>query len=143
MIYVISNISDPYTAFVKDDPVRPHIPISERVNDNAKIFALIENEQLAAMVCARFCNGVPANEAELLVPITEPDTIVFYTIWSYTPGAGARLINEGLEQVKDNFPNIKRFVTLSPQTKMAERFHLCNGATIFRINSGSVNYEYQ
>lgn len=143
MIYVISNISDPYTAFVKDDPVRPHIPISERVNNNAKIFALIENEQLAAMVCARFCNGVPANEAELLVPITEPDTIVFYTIWSYTPGAGARLINEGLEQVKDNFPNIKRFVTLSPQTKMAERFHLRNGATIFRINSDSVNYEYQ
>ena len=143
MIYVISNISDSYTAFVKDDPVRPHIPISERVNDNAKIFALIENEQLAAMVCARFCNGVPANEAELLVPITEPDTIVFYTIWSYTPGAGARLINEGLEQVKDNFPNIKRFVTLSPQTKMAERFHLRNGATIFRINSDSVNYEYQ
>ena len=143
MIYVISDISDPYTAFVKDDPVRPHIPISERVNNNAKIFALIENEQLAAMVCARFCNGVPANEAELLVPITEPDTIVFYTIWSYTPGAGARLINEGLEQVKDNFPNIKRFVTLSPQTKMAERFHLRNGATIFRINSDSVNYEYQ
>ena len=143
MIYVNSNISDPYTAFVKDDPVRPHIPISERVNNNAKIFALIENEQLAAMVCARFCNGVPANEAELLVPITEPDTIVFYTIWSYTPGAGARLINEGLEQVKDIFPNIKRFVTLSPQTKMAERFHLRNGATIFRINSDSVNYEYQ
>ena len=143
MIYVISNISDPYTAFVKDDPVRPHIPISERVNNNAKIFALIENEQLAAMVCARFCNGVPANEAELLVPITEPDTIVFYTIWSYASGAGSRLNCEGLEQVKINFPNIKRFVTLSPQTKMAERFHLRNGATVFRINSGSVNYEYQ
>ena len=143
MIYVISNISDPYTAFVKDDPVRPHIPLSERINDNAKIFALIENEQVAAMVCARFCNGVAANEAELLVPITEPDTIVFYTIWSYTSGAGARLINEGLDRVKSEFPNIKKFVTLSPQTKMAERFHLRNGATVFRVNTGSVNYEYQ
>ena len=143
MIYVISNISDPYTAFVKDDPVRPHIPLNERVNDNAKIFALIENEQVAAMVCARFCNGVPASEAELLVSITEPDTIVFYTIWSYTSGAGARLINEGLDQVKSEFPNIKKFVTLSPQTKMAERFHLRNGATIFRVNADSVNYEYQ
>ena len=143
MIYVISNISDPYTAFVKDDPVRPHIPLSERINDNAKIFALIENEQVAAMVCARFCNGVPASEAELLLPITEPDTIVFYTIWSYTSGAGARLINEGLDRVKSEFPNIKKFVTLSPQTKMAERFHLRNGATVFRVNTGSVNYEYQ
>ena len=143
MIYVISNISDPYTAFVKDDPVRPHIPLSERINDNAKIFALIENEQVAAMVCARFCNGVPASEAELLVPITEPDTIVFYTIWSYTSGAGARLINEGLDRVKSEFPNIKKFVTLSPQTNMAARFHLRNGATIFRVNADSVNYEYQ
>ena len=143
MIYVISDLADPYTAYVKDDPVRPHIPLEQRVNDTAKIFALIENDQVSAMVCAKFCEGVPANESQLMYEVTDPDTIVFYTIWSYTPGAGARLIREGLEQVKVNFPNIKRFVTLSPQTKMAERFHLRNGATIFRINSDSVNYEYQ
>jgi len=143
MIYVISNLADPYTAYVKDDPVRPHIPLEQRVNDTAKIFALIENDQVSAMVCAKFCEGVPANEAQLMYEVADPDTIVFYTIWSYTPGAGAKLIREGLKQVKGNFPNIKRFVTLSPQTKMAERFHLRNGATVFRINSGSVNYEYQ
>ena len=141
---MLKLVNDDWTlGIVKDDPVRPHIPLNERVNDNAKIFALIENEQVAAMVCARFCNGVPASEAELLVSITEPDTIVFYTIWSYTTGAGARLINEGLDLVKSEFPNIKKFVTLSPQTKMAERFHLRNGATVFRVNAGSVNYEYQ
>jgi hypothetical protein len=143
MIYVISDLTDPFTSYVKDDPVRPHIPLNQRINDTAKIFALIENDQVSAMVCGKFCEGVPSNESQLMREVTNPDTIVFYTIWSYSPGAGARLIREGLEQVKINFPNIKRFVTLSPQTKMAERFHLRNGATVFRINSGSVNYEYQ
>ena len=143
MIYVISDLTDPFTSYVKDDPVRPHIPLNQRINDTAKIFALIENNQVSAMVCGKFCEGVPSNESQLMGEVTNPDTIVFYTIWSYSPGAGARLINEGLEKVKSEFPNIKKFVTLSPQTEMAERFHLRNGASIFRINSGSVNYEYQ
>ena len=142
MIYVISDPTDPYAAYIKDDPVRPYIPLNQRINGTAKIFALIENEQVSAMVCGKFCHGVPANESELMQDVADPDTIVFYTIWSYNPGAGAKLIREGLEKVKSEFSDIKKFVTLSPQTEMAERFHLRNGASIFRINSGSVNYEY-
>jgi hypothetical protein len=37
---------------------------------------------------------------------------------------------------------IKRFVTLSPKTEMAKRFHLKNGAIVFRENEETVNYEY-
>ena len=45
-------------------------------------------------------------------------------------------------QIKERFPTITRFVTLSPKTEMAKRFHTKNGATTFRENSESVNYEY-
>jgi hypothetical protein len=33
-------------------------------------------------------------------------------------------------------------VTLSPKTEMARRFHLKNGAIIFRENIETINYEY-
>jgi hypothetical protein len=33
-------------------------------------------------------------------------------------------------------------VTLSPKTDMARKFHLKNGAKIFRENEETVNYEY-
>ena len=82
-------------------------------------------------------------EQELLEDNTDnPDTVVFYTIWSYKPGAGQQLIREGLKQIKNQLPNVKRFVTLSPPTEMARKFHLRNGANVFRVNDGSVNYEY-
>jgi hypothetical protein len=74
--------------------------------------------------------------------IEEPDTAVFYTIWSYKPGAGQRLLREGLKKVQAELPNVKRFVTLSPLTDMARRFHTKNGASVFRVNSDTVNYEY-
>ena len=143
MIYAITETTDPLVSYIADDPVRPHIPLDKRVNRNARIFALMEDNNVSAMVCAKFCEGVPSNESQLMDEVTNPDTIVFYTIWSYKAGAGAQLINEGLEKIKQDFPNIKRFVTLSPPTKMAERFHLKNGAEIYRINAGSVNYQYQ
>ena len=142
MIYAITETTDPLVSYINDDPVRPYIPLDKRVNDTARIFALMEDDKVLAMVCAKFCKGVPANEAQLMDEVSNPDTVVFYTIWSYRAGAGAQLITEGLEKVKQEFPNITRFVTLSPCTNMAERFHLRNGASIFRVNSGSVNYEY-
>jgi hypothetical protein len=33
-------------------------------------------------------------------------------------------------------------VTLSPKTEMARRFHHKNGATTYRENADSVNYQY-
>jgi len=49
---------------------------------------------------------------------------------------------EGLKQLALQMPNVKRFVTLSPPTELARRFHIRNGANIFRVNEQSVNYEY-
>ena len=41
-----------------------------------------------------------------------------------------------------NKPEIQRYVTLSPKTEMAKRFHMRNGAVVFRENEDTVNYEY-
>ncbi len=145
MIYTITNLSDPLAAYLKDDPVRPHIPHELRFGSNSHVFALTdEQNHIEAMVCAKFCKGVPSTEDELLTATNEPepDTAVFYTIWSYKPGAGKRLIIEALKKAKSDLPNVKRFVTLSPPTDMAKKFHLRNGATIFRVNNDTVNYEY-
>ncbi len=143
MFYILSNTTDPFATYLKDDPVRPHIPHELRFGDYSKVFALTEDDKVQAMVCAKFCQGIPGSEQELLTPFEgEPDTAVFYTIWSYSPGAGQRLIREALQHAQKHLPNVKKFVTLSPPTEMARRFHLKNGASIFRINPDTVNYEY-
>ncbi len=143
MIYTLKDLTDPLATYLKDDPVRPHIPHEKRFGQHSQVFALTEDDSVKAMVCAKFCKGVPSNEEELLNNVAdEPDTVVFYTIWSYKPGAGQQLIREGLKQVQKDLPNVKKFVTLSPPTEMARRFHTKNGASIFRINNDTVNYEY-
>jgi hypothetical protein len=71
-----------------------------------------------------------------------PTTAIFYTIWSYAPGAGVELLRQTVSHIRAQFPTITRFVTLSPKTEMARRFHTKNGAVTFRENLDTVNYEY-
>lgn len=136
-------MNDPLASYLKDDPVRPHIPHDQRFGANRQVLALTEDNTVSAVVCARLCSSIPKDEHELLSDNSDnPDTAVFYTIWSYKPGAGQTLIREGLKKLAQEMPNVKRFVTLSPQTDLARRFHTKNGANIFRVNEQSVNYEY-
>lgn len=144
MIYELRNERDPFSYLLAEDPVRAHIPLSERFGKNRHVFALTNDNLVTAIVCSKLCNGVPASEQELLLDNSQnPNSIVFYTIWSYKSGAGQQLITEGLRLAKAKFSNIDRFVTLSPPTEMARRFHLKNGATVFRTNADTVNYEYK
>jgi len=143
MIYTIKDTLDPLAGYLKDDPVRPHIPYEQRFGSNRAVLALTDDATVKAVVCTRLCSSIPTSEEELLTDNSaNPDTAVFYTIWSYAPGAGQQLIREGLAKLQQENPNIKRFVTLSPPTEMAKRFHLKNGATVFRVNDTTVNYEY-
>ena len=68
---------------------------------------------------------------------------VFYTVWSYEKGAGREIVFKTVDWIKENKPHILRFVTLSPKTKMAERFHLRNGAVLLAENKESNNFEYR
>jgi len=143
MLYLITSDQDQYFSRLKEDPVRPTIDHTKRIGNNRDIFVLRnEQDDPTAITCVSYQDSVPTTENELFDDKKEPDVAVFYTIWSYRPGAGRDLILNAVNYIKNNKPNIARFVTLSPPTEMARRFHLKNGAQVFRENAETVNYEY-
>lgn len=142
-IISIQSLDHPLAQHLKDDPVRPDIPHEIRVKDNAEVFALQVGEELSAMVCVKYSDHIPSNVEELLEQSLNPSVAVFYTIWSYAAGAGRDMILEARKYIERTNPNIKDFVTYSPKTEVAKRFHLKNGAQIYRENTDSVNYKYK
>lgn len=141
MLSFIHETDHPLLAYVKDDPVRPDIPVEFRVTDNRFISTIVKEKPLA-MVCVSLHNFVPTSVEDLNNTTADADTAIFYTIWSYQPGAGADLLIQTVKEIQQKFPHIKKFVTLSPKTEMARRFHLKNGARVFRENLDTINYEY-
>lgn len=141
MLALIKDLTDPLLEYIKDDPVRPELPVEFRVEANRFVSALVD-EAPKAMVCVGLYDFVPSEVDDLTIVTENPTTAIFYTIWSYVPGAGADLLFQTVEEIKQKFPTVTRFVTLSPKTEMARRFHLKNGASIFRENQNTVNYEY-
>lgn len=142
MLRFISDLLDPVLSFIKDDPVRPEIPLDFRVSETSEIVVLEDSGTPQAIVCVAYRDFVPKDVQELMEEPSMPNVAVFYTIWSYAPGAGRNLIIEARKELPKRRPNINKFVTLSPQTEMAKNFHLKNGANVYRANSDSVNYEY-
>ncbi len=141
-LYHLRSIDDPLTRVIKDDPVRPHIPLEQRINEAAEILLLKTGEEVLAATCLQWLKDVPEDEQDLVDMDHTKDVAVFYTIWSYAPGAGAKLLQEAAAWLKQEYSDIKAIVTLSPQTEMAKRFHLKNGASVRRQNETSVNYQY-
>jgi hypothetical protein len=145
MIKQILSCDDQTLAYIADDPVRPHIPAQKRIEGNRKVFYLAnEDNDVLAMICLAFTDGVATTELELNRYMTFEGTIVcmFYTLWSYAPGAGRELALNIVDYVKNNYPHVKRIVTLSPKTEMARRFHLKNGAFELQVNAETINFEY-
>lgn len=143
MLYLIKSITDEFFNRLTEDPVRPNIPYDIRVGNNRDVFVLKdEDNSVKAITCVSYQDRIPKTETELFNVDHEPNVAVFYTIWSYKPGAGRDLILTTVNYIKSNKPSINRFITLSPTTEMARRFHLKNGAVVFRDNQETVNYEY-
>ena len=135
MIQTIKTITEQFLALLLDDPVRPTIPHLERVGENKDIFVFRDDdENVKAITCVSYQCNVPTTESELFEKCSAPTVAVFYTIWSYAPGAGRQLIFDAVEYIKENKKEITRFVTLSPKTDMARKFHTRNGAIVFRDN---------
>jgi hypothetical protein len=144
MLHIINSIEDALTQLIKDDPVRPEIPIEQRVNDNSRIFVLKDaDDQPLAVTCVKFLADIPRSVDELADAVVNTNTAVFYTIWSYAAGAGRELISQAQARIKEENPEVTTYVTLSPKTEMARKFHLKNGAEIYRENTDSVNYLYR
>jgi hypothetical protein len=141
-LHHIRDIQDPLTRLIKDDPVRPHIPLEQRINDAAEMLILMAGEEVLAATCMQWLSTVPETEEDLISMDKNKEVAVFYTIWSYAPGAGATLLRQAADWLKTDYKDLKGIVTLSPHTPMAERFHLKNGAKIRKTNATTVNYEY-
>lgn len=144
-LHIIDSLTDPLLALIKDDPVRPEIPTEFRVTAGRRVFVLLDDYgKPAALVCAVFRDTLPRTVEELGFPnVVDPTHCVFYTIWSYQPGTGRELITRAVAWVKLNVHTVHKFVTLSPPTEMARKFHLRNGARVLAENTDTVNYEYQ
>lgn len=143
MLQVITEITEEIMRLIKDDPVRPELPLEFRINENSKIYMLKDDQgQPRAVTCVKFLGGIPATVEELAEAVVTADTAVFYTIWSYAAGAGRELITQAQKSIQQEKPEVKTYVTLSPKTEMARRFHHKNGAHTYRENADTVNYLY-
>jgi hypothetical protein len=143
MLHTITCITEDLETLIKDDPVRPEIPLTDRVNINSRMYVLKDGDKTAAVTCVKFLNSIPEAVEDMAGLVESATTAVFYTIWSYAAGAGRTLIQEAQKSIEAEFPGIDTYVTLSPKTEMARRFHLKNGAGIYRENSTTVNYIYK
>ena len=127
---------------LKEDPVRPHISKAERLSDGRQVFVLENDGRIVAVICVAYTNAIPKDEFELSAYNAFDGTCaIFYTVWSYEKGAGREII----QRVSDHLMKrgwIKRFVTLSPLTEMAEKFHLRNGAELIYRGNTCQNFEY-
>ena len=143
MFQFITALSHTLLSFIKDDPVRPEISTDFRVSDGRVVAALTDEEQNPeAMVCVSFHDFIPEDVEGLKKTAQVPTTAIFYTIWSYKSGKGSELLYRAVKGIQAQYPSVTRFVTLSPKTNLARRFHLKNGAIIFRENIDTTNYEY-
>lgn len=129
---------------VRDDPVRGHLPMHWRVTDGREVYVLEDEDTgvARAAVCVAYTQGVAITEQDLNLT-DNPNTAMFYTVWSYDRGAGREIIFSTAEAIKQNKPYITRYCTLSPLTEMAERFHLRNGAKFLRRGDTCQNFEYE
>ena len=143
MLHTITTITEDLDQLILDDPVRPEIPVSQRVNANSRIYMLKSGDQTLAVTCVKFLTVVPAAVEDLVDLVESATTAVFYTIWSYAAGAGRELIQQAQTSIQEEFPDISTYVTLSPKTEMARKFHLKNGARELRENSNTINYIYK
>jgi hypothetical protein len=141
MLSFITEVTNPLLDYIKDDPVRPELSKEFRVGKNKFVSALVDGVP-KAMVCVSLQDFIPAAVDDLTVETEFPTTAIFYTIWSYAPGAGKDLLMRTVAEIQKQFPSVEHFVTLSPKTEMAKRFHLKNGAEVYRENPDTVNYDY-
>lgn len=125
----------------KDDPVRPHIDAHFRTTNGREVYVLDSGEKIDAVICVAYTTVVPSNEQDL--KYIGDDVAVFYTVWSYSKGAGRDIVFKTAMHIKETKSSVKRYVTLSPLTEMARRFHLRNGADFVARHNDCQNFEYK
>ena len=122
----------------EEDPVRKNIPYDWRVDGpNREMFHLEEK----AVICVAHLNAIPITEKELM-SFGWGTFSIFYTVWSKEKGLGRKIIIDTWELLKMQHTD-NRYVTMSPKTGMAMKFHLSNGAILLQENPETNNFEYK
>lgn len=139
---LVKDLGSTWEWCLSQDPVRPHIPNWRRVASNREYYLLNVEREVLAVTCVAYLDVVPAVEDELFVDSDKLRVACFYTVWSNATGYGRRVINRALRHISLVRPYVNTACTLSPKTKMARRFHIANGATLFRENELTDNFVY-
>ena len=131
-------------AYTPHDPVRPNIPANWRVSGANEMYytngSWGEIDKPNAVLCMSNLKAIPKDESELM-SLGFGDIAIFYTVWSNVKGAGRDIIFKVWDMLKERKTN-RRYVTLSPKTEMAMKFHLSNGAKLIATNDTTYNFEY-
>lgn len=128
----------------RDDPVRPELRGQFRSTKHREMYYTGETEvgKVKAVICTAFVNKIPTTVDELLKS-SEGKIAVLYSVWSYkmVPKAGRDIVFEVLNMCKER--GCTKFVTMSPKTPKARRFHENNGAVCIAENEETDNFEYK
>ena len=139
---------------ISEDPVRPELDNEFRTSYGRKIYGVKYQDEIHAVMCFAFTNGIPKTVEELdmmskdayLQSINRDFKVgqiaVAYTVWSKKRGGGRLIVKEVFKKIKKT-NHLNRLVTLSPLTDMARKFHLSNGAVEIKVNEYSQNFEYK
>lgn len=148
LVQITKDNHEKFKFNVNEDPVRGELDLDFRLDAKRKIF-ILANGSYESAICVAFTNTVPTtvNELDLLsrqacLNGSFGHIAIFYTVWSKVPRAGRELVFAVSDHIKEQFPHVERYVTLSPKTKMAYRFHISNGASLIQKNTETDNYEY-
>ena len=130
----LSKVTNQAQVKIKDDPVRD-VSYRFRTTQGRNIYTI----QDKAVVCIANTFELPITMQELEMYSQEnaKEFTIFYTVWSYEKGYGRTILNKLLQILQT-----ERFVTLSPKTEMAKKFHIRNGAKLIAENKKSYNFEY-
>lgn len=133
---------------IDNDPVRPELDYNFRISNDRECLVLKNDDYINAVICVAYNHQVPKTIEELdeysFSDFNDPNSIaIFYTVWSYKKGSGRDIVFTAVDYIQHFKPWVGRFVTLSPKTEMARKFHLGNGAFILSENEQSDNYEYK
>jgi hypothetical protein len=158
--------ADTYAEYINDDPVRRSLFEDNRTRfkGNFRVYADVDKDtegfgfKVNAIVCVVVCPFLPQTEEQLRLYATgelgvnegelgvgERTGIILcpYSLWSYSRGAGKRLLNDLLECAPVLHPDIDHVITMSPPTQMAMHFHVGNGAVLLSPNTETINYAYE
>ena len=122
----------------ENDPIRKNIPSEWRVRDCRREMFHLEEK---AVLCVAHLNAIPITEKELM-SFGWGTFSIFYTVWSSERGFGRKIIEETKALLQGQHFN-NRYITMSPKTEMATKFHLKNGAILLKENQTTNNFEYK